>query len=416
MPASERSILTDLPRVLVAPTRFGDGERLAGGWVRFGAVRLTIGGRATVVPLGQVRAAIAPLPAEVRAAVRRRCDALVARRAAVAGLDMARPHVMGIVNVTPDSFSDGALRPGGGDPVAAARAMAAAGASLIDIGGESTRPGAQDVPVAEELARVMPVLAALLPSRLREGPGVGSPDYSKDDPRTTPLPSPLGEGRETREARPGGGAVPGTGLRSTPPPPAPPLKGRGGSPTLVSIDTRKAAVMAAALDAGAALVNDVSALTHDPAAAALLAARGCPVVLMHAQGTPATMQLDPRYDDVVGEVFDGLEARIDAAVAAGIARDRIVADPGIGFGKTAAHNVALLRNLAAFHALGVPLLLGASRKALIARLARDEAPPAARLGGSLALALHGVACGVQIVRVHDVPETVQALRVAGAIA
>ncbi len=262
---------------------------------------------------------------------------------------MDRPHVMGIVNVTPDSFSDGALRPGGGDPVAAARAMVTAGASLIDVGGESTRPGAADVPLADELARVMPVLGAL------------------------------------------------TGLP-------------------VSIDTRKAGVMAAALDADAALVNDVSALTYDPAALSLIAARCASVVLMHAQGTPATMQAAPAYDDVVADVFDWLAARIAACVAGGIARERIVADPGIGFGKTPAHNAALLQGLAAFHGLGVPLLLGASRKAVIPRLTGDGSGVGQRLGGSVALALHGIARGVQIVRVHDVAATVQAIAVTRAVA
>jgi len=333
--------------MLIAPARFGDGERLAGGWTRFAAIRLTIDGRDRVVPLGAVRSAVATLPAAVRARVAALCDALVAPRPPLAGLDLARPHVMGILNVTPDSFSDGGRHP---DPVAAAHAMVVAGAGIVDIGGESTRPGASDVAAADELARVAPVFA---------------------------------------------------GLR--------------GSGIVTSIDSRKASVMAAALDAGAGIVNDVSALTFDAAAMALVAARGAPIVLMHAQGTPATMQVAPAYDDVVADVFDWLEARIAACVAAGIARHRIVADPGIGFGKTAAHNAALLRGIGAFHALGVPLLLGASRKAVIARLAGDGAPVDARLGGSLALALHGVAHGVQIVRVHDVPETVQAMRVAIAV-
>ncbi len=288
---------------------------------------------------------IAALPAESRARVATLCDALVAPRAPIAGLAFDRPHVMGIVNLTPDSFSD--ARPA--DPVAAARAMVAAGAAIVDLGGESTRPGAVDVPVADELARVAPVLAAL---------------------RGTPL----------------------------------------------SIDTRKAAVMAAALDAGVALVNDVSALTYDPAALPLLAARGAPVVLMHAQGTPATMQVAPHYDDVVADVFDWLAARIAACVAGGIDRRRIVADPGIGFGKTPAHNAALLRGLGAFHGLGVPLLLGASRKAVIPRLTGDgSASGGATRRVSLALALHGVAHGVQIVRVHDVAETVQAVRLSQAL-
>lgn len=253
---------------------------------------------------------------------------------------------MGIVNVTPDSFSDGGR---GGDPVAAAEAMAAAGASIVDLGGESTRPRAAEVSEAEELARVAPVLARLSDAGLT-----------------------------------------------------------------LSIDTRKAAVMAAALDAGAAMVNDVSALTHDPAALALVAARGCPVVLMHAQGSPPTMQDAPHYDDVLCDVFDWLDARIAACVAAGIDRSRIVADPGIGFGKTLDHNLALLRGVALFHGLGVPVLLGASRKKLIGTLSSD-APVAERLGGSLALALHGLSRGVQIVRVHDVAATVQAARVWSAV-
>ena len=270
---------------------------------------------------------------------------------------------MGIVNVTPDSFSDGGL---GRDAVAAARAMAAAGASIVDLGGESTRPGAVDITVEDELARVMPVVTAW---------GDNARQTSSD-----------GWGGSS-------GGASGTG------------------PVPLSIDTRKAAVMAATLDAGAILVNDVSALTYDPAALALVAVRGCPVVLMHAQGTPQTMQAAPRYADVVADVFDWLEERIAACVAGGIARDRIIADPGIGFGKTPAHNAALLRGIATFHGLGVPLLVGASRKAVIARLAGDNSAVDQRLGGSLALALHGVAHGVQIVRVHDVAETVQAVRV-----
>ena len=342
---------------------------MAGGWLRFAAVRLTIDGTEQVVALGDLARTIAPLPAAARDRISRLCDALVAPRAAVAGLMFDRPHVMGIVNITPDSFSDGALRPGGPDPVAAARAMIAAGASLVDIGGESTRPGAVDVTVADELARVAPILAALT------GP-VETSGMTSGRARTV-VPAPGAD----RSALP------------------------------VSIDTRKSAVMAAALDAGAVLVNDVSALTFDPAALALVAARGASVVLMHAQGTPATMQAAPHYGDPVAEVFDWLEARIAACVAAGIDRARLIVDPGIGFGKTAAHNTALLRGLATFHALGVPVLLGASRKAVVPALAGDRSLVEQRLGGSLALALHGVAHGIQIVRVHDVAETVQAIRV-----
>jgi dihydropteroate synthase len=226
--------------------------------------------------------------------------------------------------------------------VAAARAMAAAGADLIDVGAESTRPGAAPVSLAEEMQRLSGVMPGL------------------------------------------------AGLRW-------------------SIDTRKAAVMAAALDAGAVLVNDVSALGFDAGAMALVAARGCPVVLMHAQGTPETMQRAPDYEDVLLDVYDWLAARVAACEAGGIVRARIWVDVGIGFGKTVAHNLALLKGLALFHGLGVPLLLGASRKKMIAAVA-GEAAVGERLGGSLALALHAAARGVQMVRVHDVEETVQALR------
>ena len=251
------------------------------------------------------------------------------------------PLVMGVLNITPDSFSDGGRNAAPEIATAAAHAMHAAGAGLIDIGAESTRPGAAELPVADELARLAPLWAGL------------------------------------------------TGLP-------------------ISIDTRKTAVMAAALDAGACLVNDVSALTHDPAAAGLVAARGCPVVLMHHQGTPATMQAAPHYDDALLDVFDWLEGRIAAAVAAGISESAIIVDPGIGFGKGLPHNLALLRGLSLFHGLGVPILLGASRKSLISSISGaigiDE-----RLPGSLAIALAGASAGVQILRVHDVKETVQAL-------
>lgn len=251
------------------------------------------------------------------------------------------PLVMGILNVTPDSFSDGGRHADPAIAIAAAHAMHVAGADLIDVGAESTRPGAAELPLAEECARLAPLWA---------------------------------------------------GLHGVP----------------FSIDTRKAGVMATALDAGAMLVNDVSALTHDAAAAALVAARGCPVVLMHHQGTPATMQTAPHYDAPLLDVYDWLERRIAAAEAVGINRRAIIADPGIGFGKQLDHNLAVLRGLALFHGLGVPILLGASRKSLISRVSGDTAVQD-RLGGSLALALAGAAAGVQMLRVHDVAATVQAL-------
>lgn len=252
-----------------------------------------------------------------------------------------QPLIMGVLNITPDSFSDGGRNNDSATAIAAAHAMHEAGAAFIDIGAESTRPGAAELPLADELARLAPLWAGL------------------------------------------------TGL---------PL----------SIDTRKAAVMATALDAGARLINDVSALTHDPAAASLVATRGCPVVLMHHQGTPETMQVAPHYDDALLDVFDWLEGRIAAAVAAGINHDMIIADPGIGFGKGFDHNLALLRGLTLFHGLGVPILLGASRKSLISTVAGGVGV-ADRLPGSLAIALAGASAGVQILRVHDVAETRQAL-------
>ena len=303
---------------------------LAGGPVRFARVEIIERGRPS-----QVVDAESLDPAVL--------EPLVRPRAWIAGLPRDRTAVMGILNVTPDSFSDGGRHAAPDVAVAAARAMVAAGADIIDVGAESTRPRAPLVDLATERAR----LAAVLP-------GLSGINWS--------------------------------------------------------IDTRKAAIMADAIETGAALVNDVSALGHDPDALALVAARGCPVVLMHAQGTPTTMQVAPRYDDALLDVYDWLADRIAICEAAGIARDRIIVDPGIGFGKTLDHNLALLRGLTLFHGLGVPLLLGASRKQLIARIAGDVAPDD-RLPGSLALALHAASCGVQLVRVHDVAATVQALAV-----
>lgn len=268
-----------------------------------------------------------------------------APRAPVCGLALDRPRIMGILNVTPDSFSDGGLHATLPAALAAARAMAEAGADILDIGGESTRPGADPVPLADEIARTAPVIAAL---------------------------------------RAEGFALP------------------------ISIDTRNAAVAAAALDAGADLVNDVSALRHDPQSLALAAARAVPVCLMHALGDPKTMQEAPAYDDVLLDVLDMLDARVATAEAAGIPRERILVDPGIGFGKTVAHNLALVRSLAAFHGLGCPILFGASRKRFIGTLA--DAPFAReRVPGSLAVALEALRQGAQVLRVHDVRETRQAV-------
>lgn len=273
-------------------------------------------------------------------------EALTAPRPRLAGLSLDRPRIMGIVNVTPDSFSDGGLHDQAAAAIAHGLALAAEGADILDIGGESTRPGAAYVPVEEELRRVMPVIEGL----------------------------------------------------------------RAQTDALISIDTRKAEVMRRAAAAGADILNDVSALTHDAEALAVAAESGLPVILMHAQGDPRTMNDDPQYTDVVLDVFDYLEGRIAACEAAGIARAKIVVDPGIGFGKHLHHNVAVMASLSLYHALGVPVLLGASRKKLIDHIS-DVPNPRDRVPGSLAAALVGAAQGMQIIRAHDVAATRQALNV-----
>jgi dihydropteroate synthase len=270
---------------------------------------------------------------------------LTARRPDWAGLALDRPLVMGIVNVTPDSFSDGGDFADPTSAIAAGRAMLEAGADIIDIGGESTRPGSAPVPQEEEIARVVPVVAALAEA----------------------------------------GAV-------------------------VSIDTRHAGVMEAALAKGARIVNDVSALTGDAASRGVIARSGAAVVLMHMKGEPATMQCEPVYADAPIEVAEYLASRIADCTAAGIAGERIVVDPGIGFGKRKAHNLEILERLTLLHTLGCGLLLGVSRKSLIGALS-NAAAPKERLPGSLAGALHGLSQGVQILRVHDVAATRQAIAI-----
>ena len=256
-----------------------------------------------------------------------------------------QPQVMGILNVTPDSFSDGGQHADAETAVGAGVEMSSAGAAILDVGGESTRPGAQTVWAQDEIERIRPVIERLA----------------------------------------AGGAA-------------------------VSVDTRKSEVVTAALQAGARLVNDVSALTFDPRSAEVVAAAGAPIILMHHLGSPETMQQDPRYDDVPVEVYQWLSERIDVAVAAGIDRSKIMIDPGFGFGKTVAHNLELMNGLAMFHSLGCPLVVGASRKRTIGALS-NEAPADQRLGGSIAFAIKAVEQGAQLLRVHDVPETIQALRI-----
>lgn len=264
----------------------------------------------------------------------------------------SRARVMGVLNVTPDSFSDGGDFVSFDAALAQARRLIADGADILDIGGESSRPGAAPVDGAEEIARVVPVIRAI----------------------------------------------------------------RGENAIPISIDTMKPEVARAAVEAGASMWNDVTALRHAPDSLAIAAALGCDVVLMHMQGEPDTMQEGPRYDDVAGEVAAFLAERAQAALAAGVRRERIWLDPGVGFGKhVTRHNLPLIAGLPRIVALGFPVLLGVSRKSFIGAL-DGGAPPDQRLGGSIAAALAGVAAGVAAVRVHDVRETVQAVRVWEAIA
>ena len=345
-------------RHYLRPTAFVDAPfghdgkvaRLAGGMLWFAAVeRVTMEGNrrisAELVPVERAEALV-ELGEEAGQAWQNLISPRPPLQLRERVIRLDQPQVAGILNVTPDSFSDGGRFDGGEAAAQAGFAMAEAGAAIVDVGGESTRPGAKPVWEGDEIERVLPAVTRLA---------------------------------------------------------------AGG--TAVSIDTRKAAVMGAALGAGAAMVNDVSALTHDEGAAGLIARAGCPVVLMHHLGPPETMQQSPAYDKpVLFAVYDWLEARIAAAVAAGIERSRILVDPGIGFGKTVQHNLDLMNGLALLHGLGCPVMLGASRKRMIGALS-GEAPADGRLAGSLALALKAAEQGAQLIRVHDVPETVQALRI-----
>lgn len=325
--------------------------RIGGGGAGFDALEVIFRQEAGVLRAAAPLETVLAWSRRQGAEVALRVDATLSRitdpRPPFAGVAMDAPRLMGVVNVTPDSFSDG------GDhatPEAAlnhALGLAEAGAELLDIGGESTRPGAEPVPEAEERARVLPVIKALAAAK------------------TT---------------------------------------------AALSIDTRKAALMRDAVAAGAGIINDVSALAHDPAALETVGKLDVPVILMHSLGDPRTMQQRPAYGHAPSEIFDALAARIEACEAAGIARAHIAVDPGIGFGKTAEHNLAILADVALYHGLGCPVVLGVSRKSFIAHIA-GEAPPKARLAGSLAAALWAAGQGVQVLRVHDVAETRQALAV-----
>jgi dihydropteroate synthase len=307
-------------------------HRLAGGWGWFDRVECLSRDRAPRLMAAN------DLPRDM-------LERLTAPRAPICGIRFDAPSLMGILNVTPDSFSDGGQHFDPTQALAHARAMETAGAAMIDVGGESTRPGAAEVELSEEIQRTAPVIRAL----------------------------------------------------------------RAASDIPISIDTRKAAVAQAAQEAGATLVNDVAGLTFDPALAPFCAKAGLPVCLMHAQGTPDVMQKNPVYENVALDIFDWLEERLIKAEAAGIPRAQVIIDPGIGFGKTQDHNLTLLQNLSLFHGLGCAVLLGVSRKRFIGALSGVEVA-SERVHGSIAVALAGVAQGVQILRVHDVAETAQALR------
>jgi len=342
-------------RTLLRPTGFVDSPfghdgkvaRLAGGLNWFASVEL-------IVVEGNERTASELVPVE---GVENRFDddmaaqwrAMTAPRSALRlgerTVRLDQPQVMGIVNATPDSFSDGGQFANAAEAAEAGARMASEGAAIIDVGGESTRPGARSIWEGDEIERIVPVI---------------------------------------RQLSAGGAAV--------------------------SVDTRKADVMTPAVEAGARMINDVSALTYDARSGEVAAAANVPIVLMHHRGAPEVMQDDPRYDDVIVEVYLWLEERIAAALDAGVARENILVDPGFGFGKNVGHNLELMNGLALFHSLGCPLVIGASRKRTIGALS-GEAPVERRVAGSIAFAMKAAEQGAQLIRVHDVFETVQALKV-----
>ena len=344
-----------MKRSFLRPTAFVDSPfgfdgqvgRLAGGLNWFSAVELIQwdGARRT----GSKLIAVSEIETLLDESTVAQWQAIAAARAPLQlnerMIRLDQPQVMGIVNATPDSFSDGGRFANASEAAVAGADMAAEGAAIIDVGGESTRPGARTVWAGDEIERTIPIIQQLS----------------------------------------AGGAA-------------------------VSIDTRKAEVMQAAVGAGARLINDVSGLTYDDNALTTATSLGVPVILMHHQGSPETMQQDPRYADVLIEVYLWLEERVAAAVAAGIPREKILIDPGFGFGKNVGHNLEIMNGLAMLHGLGCPIVLGASRKRTIGAIA-NEAPADRRLGGSIAFALKAVEQGAQLLRVHDVPETVQALKI-----
>jgi len=352
-PAPRRGFVVRPDGILAGPAarraiERGDGLPLAGGPLAFTFCEIVAGESRMLLPLGRAKAWAAEVGQgeNMKGALAR----LSLPRPPFAGLSLERPRLMGVVNVTPDSFSDGGDFADAPAAIAHGLALREAGADILDIGGESTRPRSEPVGIEEELRRTIPVVEAL---------------------------------------------------------------SRAGA--LVSIDTRRAPVMTAAIGAGARIVNDVTALSGDPASLAAVSASDAAVVLMHMQGEPRTMQQNPSYADAPLDIRAYFIERLAACADAGIAPSRIALDPGIGFGKNDRHNIELLESLALFQELGVAVLLGVSRKSFIARLSRKELPKQ-RLAGSLAAALAGLDRGAQILRVHDVAETRQALAIWQALA
>ena len=344
-----------MTRTLIRPTAFVDSPfghdgklaRLAGGlnWFAMAELLKVEGHRRVSTELISVDGIENRFDDELAAQWKRLTSPRAALQLGERTIRLDQPQVMGIINATPDSFSDGGQFADAASAAEAAIKMTAQGAAIVDVGGESTRPGARVIWEGDEIERVVPVI---------------------------------------RQVAAGGAAV--------------------------SVDTRKADVMTAAVEVGARVINDVSALTFDQRSAEVVSAAGVPIVLMHHRGAPEVMQDDPRYDDVLVEVYLWLEARIAAALDAGVKREHILIDPGFGFGKKLAHNLELMNGLALFHSLDCPIVIGASRKRTIGALS-GEAPPDKRVAGSIAFALKAAEQGVQLLRVHDVLETVQALRV-----
>jgi dihydropteroate synthase len=333
----------------------GAALRLAGGPIAFSACELIVRMRdraeASWMPVDGLASWRRGLSKSDNEAFATLIERLVAPRPPLAGASMDRTRIMGIVNVTPDSFSDGGQFAGTDQAIEHGIGLAQAGADIVDVGGESTRPGAEPVSEAAEQERVIPVVRKLV------------------DKGVT-----------------------------------------------VSVDTRNPATMRLAAAAGARMINDVTALSHTEYSVAVAAETGLPVILMHSAGDPRVMQDDPTYDHAALDVYDRLERRLEACAVVGIPRERIAADPGIGFGKTVAHNMRLIEWASLFHGLGCPVLIGASRKSTISRIAGPGAQDAsARLPGSLTLAQAAWDQGVQLVRVHDVAETRQSLAVWRAI-